>query len=61
MNALESPTAIIEIDEDGEHVLVFPDGFLETIGWEIGDNIVFSVESDGKVIMKKIDIAESLG
>lgn len=43
----KSFTGTVESDENGELVLVFPQGLLEQVGWAIGDTIVWKNNPDG--------------
>lgn len=51
--------ATVELREDGEYYLIFPDGLIESMGWEIGDTLVWEegVETDGFVIRRKDDVS----
>jgi hypothetical protein len=51
----KSYTLLVEEDpEDPESLLLnFPDEILESVGWKIGDVLVWNIEDDGTIILKK--------
>jgi bifunctional DNA-binding transcriptional regulator/antitoxin component of YhaV-PrlF toxin-antitoxin module len=53
----KSYTLPVENDpEDPENfVITFPDELLESAGWKAGDILVWNIEDDGTIILKKKD------
>jgi hypothetical protein len=51
----KSYTLSVEEDpEDPESLLLnFPDEILESVGWKIGDVLVWNIEDDDTIILKK--------
>jgi hypothetical protein len=51
----KSYTLSVEEDpEDPESLLLnFPDEILESVGWNVGDVLVWNIEDDGTIILKK--------
>lgn len=51
----KSYTLSVEEDpEDSESLLLnFPDELLESVGWKIGDVLVWNIEDDGTIVLKK--------
>jgi hypothetical protein len=51
----KSYTLSVEEDpEDPESLLLnFPDELLESVGWKIGDVLVWNIEDDGTIVLKK--------
>ena len=50
----EYDVALIEEDpETGEHVLTFPDGLIEKLGWAVGDTLIWSDNGDGTWTLSK--------
>ena len=49
----KSFTGTVESDENGELVLVFPQGLLGQVGWDIGDTIVWKNNPDGSWTLVK--------
>jgi bifunctional DNA-binding transcriptional regulator/antitoxin component of YhaV-PrlF toxin-antitoxin module len=41
------------VEEDGELMLVFPQEMIEELGWEEGDNIVWDVDDNNRVVIAK--------
>ncbi len=48
-------TVRIELDENGEEMLPFPDELVAELGWQVGDVICWQSEGDGWVLKKKDD------
>jgi len=49
----------VQVDYDSEYqeyVLPLPDGMLEELGWEIGDELLWIDNKDGTFSIKKVDI-----
>lgn len=46
-------TVQIELDENGEECLPFPDELVAELGWQVGDTICWQPEGDGWVLTKK--------
>jgi hypothetical protein len=48
---------ILSVEEDPEDpeslLLNFPDEILESVGWNVGDVLVWNIEDDGTIILKK--------
>lgn len=38
---MDQMIATVELMEDGEYYFVFPDGLIESMGWEIGDTLIW--------------------
>jgi hypothetical protein len=58
----KSYTLPVEEDPaDPESLLLnFPDELLESVGWKIGDVLVWNIEDDGTIVLqKKNDIQQS--
>jgi bifunctional DNA-binding transcriptional regulator/antitoxin component of YhaV-PrlF toxin-antitoxin module len=51
----KSYTLHLEEDpDDSENLLLtFPDELLESAGWNVGDVLVWNIEDDGTIILKK--------
>ena len=50
----EYDVALIEEDtETGEHILTFPAGLIEKLGWAVGDTLIWSDNSDGTWTLSK--------
>ena len=48
-------TVRIELDENGEECLPFPDELVAELGWKPGDIICWQPEGDGWILKKKDD------
>lgn len=48
-------------DENGDLVLVFPEGLLEQLGWKPGDVIDWEVDDYGRVTARKAVIDGPIG
>lgn len=48
-------------DENGELVLIFPEGLLEQLGWTPGDVIDWEVDDHGRVLARKAVIDGPIG
>jgi len=46
-------TVRIELDENGEEYLPFPEQLIEELGWKPGDTVCWHPEGDGWVLSKK--------
>jgi len=47
-------TTKIEYNElTGEYYIILPDKLLKDLKWKTGDNIKWSIEKDGSIILKK--------
>ena len=46
-------TVRIELDDNGEECLPFPDELLAELGWQPGDTICWRPEGDGWVLTKR--------
>lgn len=46
-------TVRIELDENGEEMLPFPDELIVELGWKPGDTICWKPDGDGWVLAKK--------
>jgi bifunctional DNA-binding transcriptional regulator/antitoxin component of YhaV-PrlF toxin-antitoxin module len=53
----KSYTLPVETDPDNPEnfIITFPDELLESVGWKIGDTLIWNVEDDGTIILKKKD------
>jgi len=53
----KSYTLQVETDPDDPEnfIITFPDELLESVGWKIGDTLIWNVEDDGTIILKKKD------
>lgn len=40
----------VEVDDNGEYFLTFPDELLQELGWKEGDLLEFKVEGDSIII-----------
>jgi len=49
----------IEIDSDGECILTFPDEFVESTGWQIGDTLVWKQLDNGSWSIEKREDSDS--
>jgi bifunctional DNA-binding transcriptional regulator/antitoxin component of YhaV-PrlF toxin-antitoxin module len=45
---------VVEVCNNGDAILQFPDDLLLAMGWKEGDTLSIK-EEDGKIIIKKID------
>ena len=43
----------IELDDNGEECLPFPDELIAELGWQPGDTICWKADGDGWVLTKK--------
>lgn len=50
---MKSFTATLIEDENGELILPFPEGFMESLGWEIGDTLTWKDNKDGSFTLEK--------
>lgn len=49
-------TWTVTVIEDGEDVILpFPDGLLESVGWQEGDTLVWIDNEDGSWTLRKAD------
>lgn len=48
-------------DENGELVIVFPEGLIEQLGWQPGDIIDWDVDDAGRVTARKARIDGPVG
>ena len=49
-------TVVLEEDpETGELIMPFPDGMIESLGWDIGDTLVWTIHDDGSLTLHKKD------
>jgi hypothetical protein len=46
-------TVRVELDENGEECLPFPEEMIAELGWQVGDTICWRPEGDGWVLVKK--------
>lgn len=44
---------IVKQDDDGELYIELPPELLDQLGWSIGDDLVWIVEEDGKILLRK--------
>jgi bifunctional DNA-binding transcriptional regulator/antitoxin component of YhaV-PrlF toxin-antitoxin module len=51
-------TAEVKVDESGDTYLVFPEGYIEQLGWAIGDEIKWTDNNDGSWTMTKVEKTE---
>ncbi len=53
----KSYTLPVETDPDDPEnfIITFPDELLESVGWKTGDTLIWNVEDDGTIILKKKD------
>ena len=50
----EYDVALIEEDpETGEHILTFPAGLIEKLGWAVGETLIWSDNFDGTWMLSK--------
>ena len=50
--------ADVKTDEDGNQYIVFPEGYIEKMGWDVGDDIQWIDNNDGSWTMKKVEKTE---
>ena len=48
-------TLRIEEDEYGDNYIHIPDDVMKECGWDIGTNLEYEEETDGSIILHKID------
>jgi bifunctional DNA-binding transcriptional regulator/antitoxin component of YhaV-PrlF toxin-antitoxin module len=48
-------TVQVELDDNGEECLPFPEELVKELGWQVGDVICWRSEGDGWVLVKKDD------
>jgi len=49
-------TATVDRDpETEEWIINFPDDMMEEMGWRVGDTLDWSQDSDGTIILKKVE------
>lgn len=46
-------STIVKQDDDGELYIELPPELLDQLGWSIGDDLVWIVEEDGKILLRK--------
>lgn len=46
-------TVIVQEDEHGELYIELPPELMDQLGWSIGDDLVWIVEEDGKILLRK--------
>jgi hypothetical protein len=51
-------TAEVKVDEFGDTYLVFPEGYIEQLGWDVGDKIKWTDNNDGSWTMTKVEKTE---
>ena len=51
-------TVRIELDENGEEMLPFPDELIEELGWKPGDVISWRADRGGWILAKKESVNE---
>ena len=44
---------IVKQDDEGELYIELPQELLDQLGWSIGDDLVWIVEEDGKILLRK--------
>jgi bifunctional DNA-binding transcriptional regulator/antitoxin component of YhaV-PrlF toxin-antitoxin module len=44
---------IVKQDDEGELYIELPPEVLDQLGWSIGDDLVWIVEEDGKILLRK--------
>lgn len=50
----------IPLEQDGDDlVLPFPDEMLESVGWQVGDTLVWSDNEDGSWTLTKVETNEN--
>ena len=52
-------TAPVEVDSDGDLILVFPDALLEAMQWREGDTLLWKELDDGTWSLKKREDSDS--
>lgn len=50
---IKTDTWSLSIDEDG--ILIFPDELLQTVGWMEGDELEFTENADGSLLITKVN------
>jgi antitoxin component of MazEF toxin-antitoxin module len=45
--------AQIDVDEDGNYVLVLPHSLVVEMGWKVDDEISFEIDENQRIILKK--------
>jgi bifunctional DNA-binding transcriptional regulator/antitoxin component of YhaV-PrlF toxin-antitoxin module len=53
-------TTKIEMDPSGEAYFQIPDELWDTLGWEIGDTIMWDDNGDGSYTLRKNDASSTL-
>lgn len=56
---MKTYTAPVDVDSDGDLVLVFPDELLEAMNWNVGDKLLWSDNSDGTWTLTKNENSDS--
>jgi bifunctional DNA-binding transcriptional regulator/antitoxin component of YhaV-PrlF toxin-antitoxin module len=46
-------STIVKQDDDGELYIELPQELLDQLGWSIGDDLVWIVEEDSKILLRK--------
>jgi hypothetical protein len=44
----------VEVDSNGEYVLIFPDELIAQVYWQIGDTLEWVDQGDGSFILRKV-------
>ena len=47
-------TTAVEVDDDGEYVITFPQEVLNEVGWEVGTTIQWIDNMDGSFTLEKV-------
>ena len=52
----------LPVEQDGDdYIVTFTDDLLEELGWSIGDDLDWDIQSDGSIIVTKHDQETSVG
>jgi len=46
-------TATIESDDQGELIMILPDHLVQELGWNPGDELIWNIDKDNRVTLKK--------
>ncbi|UNH61334.1 hypothetical protein SSZBM1_217 [Synechococcus phage S-SZBM1] len=53
-------TLPVEENEHGDYYITLPEEVLDDLGWQLGDNVEWSEDIDGSIILKRVEVEETL-
>ena len=52
---MTSNTITVQVDENGEHFLEFPEALINQVGWDVGDTLIWEELPDGSYSVRKAE------